>query len=53
VAGRGGRARGRLEARAGAIGGGRARLLEVGARLLEAAAWREAVAAQIEGDAGD
>jgi len=32
VAGRGGRARGRLAARAGATGGGRARLLEAGAR---------------------
>jgi len=60
VAGRGGRTRGRLEARSRAIGGGRARrlelgtlLLEAGARRLEAAARREAVAAQIEGDAGD
>jgi len=60
VAGRGGRTRGRLEARARETGDGRAwrlelgaRLLEAGARRLEAAARREAVAAQIEGDAGD
>jgi len=53
VAGRGGHTRGRLEARAWATGGGRARRRELGARLLEAGARREAVAAQIEGDAGD
>ena len=60
MGGRGGRARGRLEARARATGGGRARRLELGARLLEAGAWRleaaarrEAVAAWIEGDADD